>query len=231
MSKFLLDAGHGGSDPGALGLKSHEADINLMLTKTIGKILTEQHQTVIHSRLTDKALTLKQRADISNREHCDVFISIHCNSFKDISANGVETFSYPNSSEGLKLSKIVQDGLVKVTGLTDRGCKTANFGVLRMTKATAILIESAFISNPTEENLLLSESFREKVAESIVRSLFKYLGIKYIDKIVIVKPVDKNVDAKTFYRVVTGSFEDRSNANDRISELKKAGFESFISIK
>ena len=229
MSKFLLDPGHGGSDPGALGLKSHEADINLMLTKIIGRILTEQHQTVIHSRLTDKALTLKQRADISNREHCDVFISIHCNSFNKVS-HGVETFSYPNSKEGLKLSKIVQDGLVKVTGLTDRGSKTANFGVLRMTNAPAILIETAFISNIKEENLLLSESFREKVAESIVRSLFKYLGIKYIDKVVVVKPVDKNNNAKTFYRVVTGSFEDESNANDRIAELKKAGFDSFIAL-
>ena len=217
--KIFLDAGHGGSDPGAIGRKSHEADINLMLTEIIGRILTEQNQTVVHSRLTDKYLTLSQRAYMSNKAQCNVYVSIHCNSFNKAS-HGVETFSYPNSTEGMKLSKIVQEGLIEVTGLTDRGSKTANFGVLRMSKATAILIETAFISNPTEENLLLSEAFREKVSDSIVRSLLEYLKVPYIDK--IAKKSNK------LYHVQLGAFGVKSNADNLVKELEKKGYKPFV---
>ena len=74
--KICIDAGHGGSDPGALGKKSHEADINLFISQLVGKILTEQGQKVIQTRTSNITLTLSQRADISNRNDCDAFISI-----------------------------------------------------------------------------------------------------------------------------------------------------------
>ena len=227
MSKIYvitLDAGHGGSDPGAIGKRSHEADINLFISQLVGKLLTEQGQKVIQTRTSNITLTLSQRADISNRNDCDAFISIHCNAAANSNAHGTETYSFPNSKNGEKLSELVQTELIKSTKLADRGTKEAMFGVLRMTRSIAILVESAFISNVAEENLLMQNDFRMKIAESIVKGLFKYFKIPFIDKKPIVKPVDK------MYRVVTGSFADRSNANDRILELKKAGFESFIAI-
>ncbi|MEK6263441.1 MAG: N-acetylmuramoyl-L-alanine amidase, partial [Clostridium sp.] len=124
-----------------------------------------------------KYLNLSQRATIANNNKCDTFISIHCNSAVNTGANGVETFSYPTSSNGAKLSKFVQEELVKSTLLTNRGTKTANFGVLRLTNMPAILVETAFISNAVEENALLQYAFQEKIAISIVKGIFSYLGL------------------------------------------------------
>lgn len=194
MSKIYvitLDAGHGGSDPGAIGKRSHEADINLFISQLVGKILTEQGHKVVQTRTSNITLSLQQRADISNRNGCDAFISIHCNAFTNINAHGTETYNFPDSIEGEKLSESVQTELIKATGLADRGTKEAMFGVLRMTKATAILVETAFISNVNEENLLMQNDFRQKIAESIVRGLFKYLNLTYKENI-LVKPVVDN---------------------------------------
>ena len=168
-----LDPGHGGSDPGAVGLRSHEADIVLVIAKIVGRILIENGQKVIYTRTTDKYLTLAQRATISNNNKCDTFTSIHCNSAVNKTAHGVETFSHPISSNGAKLSKFVQAELVKVTSLTNRGCKTANFGVLRLSYMPAILVETAFISNALEEAALLQYAFQEKIAVSIVEATEK----------------------------------------------------------
>ena len=189
--KIALDAGHGGSDPGAIGKKSHEADINLFISQLIEKILKQQGQKVVQTRTSDVTLSLSQRADISNKNNCDAFISIHCNAAVNPSAHGIETYNFPNSKSGEKLSELVQTELIKSTGLADRGTKEAMFGVLRMTKATAILVETAFISNVNEENLLMQNDFRQKIAESIVRGLFKYLNLTYKENI-LVKPVVAN---------------------------------------
>jgi hypothetical protein len=174
-----LDPGHGGSDPGAVGQRSHEADIVLVIAKIVGKILVEHGQRVIYTRTTDKYLTLSQRATISNNNKCDTFISIHCNAALSKNAHGVETFSHPISSNGAKLSKFVQGEIVKATSLTNRGCKTANFGVLRLSYMPAILVETAFISNVLEETALLQYTFQERIALSIVKGIFLYLGLTF----------------------------------------------------
>jgi len=183
-----FDDGHGGSDPGAIGKRgTHEADIALKIGKIAGRIMLEQGQKVIYTRTTDKYLTLAQRADIANKNDCDTFTAIHCNSAEIATAHGIETWSHPSSIEGMKLSKVVQAELIKATGLTDRGCKTANFGVLRMSSMVAILVETGFISNPQEEILLMQTDYQEKVALAIVEGIFKYLGLVFNEKI-IVKP-------------------------------------------
>lgn len=179
-----VDFGHGGSDCGAVGDHSNEADVVMAIGKKVGRILVERGQKVIYTRTTDVYLTLAQRASTANAANiadngCATFTSIHANSFSDKSAHGIETFSYPTSSSGARLSKLVQSELIKATGLTNRGCKTANFGVLRMTSMVAVLVETAFISNPTEENLLLSNVYQEKVALAIVKGIFAYLGLNF----------------------------------------------------
>ncbi|MBW9146853.1 N-acetylmuramoyl-L-alanine amidase [Clostridium sp. CM028] len=180
-----VDFGHGGTDSGAVGDHSHEADLVMAIGKKVGRILVERGQKVIYTRTTDVYLTLAQRANTANNNGCDTFTSIHANSFSDKSAHGIETFSYPKSSSGAGLSKLVQSELIKATGLTNRGCTTANFGVLRMTSMVAILVETAFISNPTEENLLLSNAYQEKVALAIVKGIFAYLGLNFSGETIV----------------------------------------------
>ena len=93
---------------------------------------------------------------IENASNSDLFISIHCNSFADAAANGVEVLYYPTSSKGKKYAQAVQNELVSTTKLKDRGIKQrTDLHVLKRTKAAAILVELAFLSNPKEENLLV----------------------------------------------------------------------------
>ena len=175
-----VDFGHGGLDCGAVGTHSNEANIVMDIGKKVGRILIERGQKVIDTRTIDVYLTLEQRATTANNNGCDTFTSIHANSATSAQAHGIETFSYPASSSGAGLSKLVQAELIKATGLTNRGCKTANFGVLRMSRMVAILVETAFISNANEEKLLLSNDYQEKVALCIVKGIFAYLGLNFI---------------------------------------------------
>lgn len=187
MNKVFLhciDPGHGGTDPGAVGKHSQEETIALLISKIVGRILLEQGQKVLFTRTTDKYLTLAQRADISNKASCSTFISIHCNSNQGTPGEGIETYSHPTSTNGLKLSKCVQAEIVNATKLKNRGSKTANYGVLRMSKAVAILVETAFINNPNEEILLMQSFYQEKLALAIVKGIFKYLGLEFKEKVI-----------------------------------------------
>ncbi len=94
ITKIVIDAGHGGEDPGAVGSKSKEKDINLAVALQLGKIIKENFPDVevYYTRKTDVFVPLYQRSKIANDKHADLFISLHCNASDNKSANGVETF-------------------------------------------------------------------------------------------------------------------------------------------
>lgn len=94
ISKIVIDAGHGGEDPGALGSKSKEKDVTLAVALEVGKLISEKcpDVDVYYTRKTDVFIPLYNRSKIANDKHADLFISIHCNSSESKSANGVETF-------------------------------------------------------------------------------------------------------------------------------------------
>jgi peptidoglycan hydrolase-like protein with peptidoglycan-binding domain len=142
----------------------------------------------------------------------------------------METFSHPISSNGAKLSIFVQSELVKATSLTNRGCKTANFGVLRLSHMPAILVETGFISNALEETLLLQHDFQEKVALSIVKGIFSYLGLTFNQSTtanannVILKPVvlEHIYRVRTSWEAVKsqkGAYSKLNNALDLLKTL------------
>lgn len=175
--KICIDPGHGGKDSGAIGYtKTQEKDHVLEIAKLAGKYADIQGFDVIYTRTTDKYLSLAERAEIANENNCDIFVSIHNNSYEDPKAHGIETWSYPGSIEGLKISKIVQAEMIKASGLTDRGSKTANFGVLRRTNMPAVLVEIGFISNPDEEQLIMQKDFKDKMAKAIIKGVCEYFG-------------------------------------------------------
>ena len=94
ISKVVIDAGHGGTDPGSLGKKGKEKDVNLAVALEFGKLISSNFKdvTVIYTRKTDIAVELYKRAQIANNQHADLFISIHSNGVENKNANGVETF-------------------------------------------------------------------------------------------------------------------------------------------
>lgn len=168
-----IDPGHGGKDSGAKSATgTREKEINLLAGHELKQALLAAKQYVLLTRLTDIDISLSARADIANWGGADFFVSLHCNSAQDAHACGIEVYHHPKSSpEAKTLAGEIQKRLVAVTGLADRGVKTANFAVLRRTVMPAVLVEMAFISNPAEEALLLREEWRRKVVEAITAAL------------------------------------------------------------
>ena len=194
MKIVHLDYGHGGKDPGALGNGIKEKDKVLSVGGKATKILEQHNVKVIHSRTTDVFIELHERANMANKAKADVFVSIHCNAFSDPKAQGVEVFSYPNSMDGKKLSQSILDSIIKDKLYTkNRGVKTANFAVLRLTKMTAALVELGFITNVSDSRILKNK--QDELAVAVAKGVLGYLGIAYKVNSVIKKddPYEKVV--------------------------------------
>lgn len=179
MSKIVhMDWGHGGSDPGALGNGLREKDLTMSIGKKVDKTLKDHGVKVVHSRTNDKYVSLSNRAKMANNNKADTFVSIHINSATNKAANGVETFSYPGSKNGSRLSKAIQDELIKAKIFrSNRGTKTANFAVLRLTNMPSALTELGFIVNSGDAKLLRTK--QNEMALAIAKGILKYLGISY----------------------------------------------------
>jgi N-acetylmuramoyl-L-alanine amidase len=220
--KICIDPGHGGADPGAIGPTGlKEKDVNLAVGLKLAELLKPIAEVKL-TRTKDIAVSLKDRAAISNSFGCDYFISVHTNSFTDRKVGGVETWAYAKSGQGEKLAKAVQPELVKATGFANRGVKfNTAFAVLRDTKAPAILTETGFISNPAEEKLLRDTAFQGKVARAIAQGVANRIGKKL--------PTPKPAPAGKLYRVQVGAYSIRANAEQQLAKAKKAGFtDAFI---
>ncbi len=180
MSKVFIDAGHGGKDPGAVGNLLKEKDLTLPIALEVGEILKKHNVEIMQSRTNDTFIELTERAAMANKFNADIFVSFHINSAINILARGVETFSHIGSSKGAILAKNIQDQLVADKIFTsDRGTKTANFAVLRLTKMPAALVELGFISNSQDAALLRNRL--SDMAKSVAKGILKNLGIKYND--------------------------------------------------
>ena len=215
---IVLDPGHGGKDPGALGRKgTREKDIVLKISNHLRDLLEkEANATVFMTRDSDVFIELKDRATFANQHKADLFVSIHINSHPQQSIKGLELYHFGEASDPRALEvaarengtplkdngpawqfiladklhdKKIEDSqefawttkkaLVKYLKpfykVKDHGVKTAPFFVLRMTTMPAILAEIAFISNPTEEKLLKSSTYQQRMAQGIFEGIKTYI--------------------------------------------------------
>ena len=175
--KICIDAGHqhGGTDPGAVNGASREKDINLDISLKLKNLLLQNGSTVFMPRETDVFSKPLDRAKYANSMGADLFVSIHCNSYKLDTAHGTETWYYTGSAEGERLADLIQTRLVSRLGLTDRGVKdNKTYIVLNSTSMPAVLVETAFISNPQEKELLSNNGFRSHVAQAIFEGINAY---------------------------------------------------------
>ena len=208
MKKVFIDIAHGGKDPGAVGNGIKEKDISLLVGPLVGKALQRHNVEVFYSRTTDVFVELIERANKANKLGVDVFVSLHCNSFSDEQAQGLETFSHPSSKNGTALAKCIQDSLIKDRLYTkDRGIKTANFSVLRNTKATAALVELGFISNKEDAEILKNK--QSELAESVAKGILNFLGVKYMKEEKSTDLIKLNLHGKDIE--VEGIFKDKTN--------------------
>ncbi|MBZ9684952.1 N-acetylmuramoyl-L-alanine amidase [Clostridium estertheticum] len=178
--KIVIDPGHGGYDPGAVGaMGTQEKAIVLQISFKIGDILIRNGVETVYTREIDKTQSLQEKCDVSNNAKPDFFVSIHANAATP-SASGIETYYSSGSAAGQKLAQTVQTELINTMGRLDRGIKTANFYVLNNTDATAILVETSFVSNLEEEKLLITDDYQNKLALAISTGILKTLGITNI---------------------------------------------------
>ena len=169
--KVVIDPGHGGHDPGAVAFGRNEKDIALTISKKINANLKTLGFQTVMTRSTDVYVALSERYNIANRNNADIFVSIHLNSASSSSAKGIETL-YKNTKA---LASDIQTEMISATGATNRGLKyRSDLAVLNGTKMPASLVETGFISNPTESSSLATTSYQDKLAVSIAKGIAKY---------------------------------------------------------
>ncbi len=180
----VLDAGHGGSDPGASGDYLKEKDVTLAVAMKAGQLLEAEGIKVIYTRTDDTFVGLVDRSDIANFYNAAVFVSVHCNANTSSTPGGTETYCYfpledpqlyMQKDERYNLALRLQQALVANLGRSDRGVKQSNLSVLRETTMPSALVEMAFISNPTEEALLAQQQFTDKAAKAIADAIAGYM--------------------------------------------------------
>lgn len=177
--KVKGDAGHGATDPGAIGpTGKREKEFNLTMALKL-EALFKNHPMIDFSltRSTDVFLELRQRVKIANEQPADLFISIHANSATATTANGTETFY--NRTTSAPLAGVIQRHMQDATGFKDRGARYGNFAVIRDTKMDAVLLEVGFISNPEEEQKLFDNDFQDRVALAVAKGICEYLGVPF----------------------------------------------------
>lgn len=205
---IAIDPGHGGKDPGAIVDNYMEKDINLNIALKLKDILVKENISIIMTRDKDETVDLQQRCEIANTSKADYFISIHCNSFPDPSANGTETYAYPKSLVGRNLAQYVQNEIVEILKTTNRGVKYESFYVLKHTTMPAILVETAFMSNPQNLDLLLQkpDDFAKGIANGIIKFIksLNYGQKDDIEKLRMNGIVDKYYDPRSY--VTWGEF-------------------------
>lgn len=190
------------------------------------------YEGVAQKRIDDptgkRDISLDKRSTEINSWGADLHIDFHLNAMAhkwQYTASGTETYVYTTwPKEATELAKKVQANVVKALGTKNRGVKDANFHMLRETKMTAILVEFAFMDNKDEAMKMRTAEYQKKAASAVVAAIVAQYGLKK-------KPEPKaTVKPGVFYRVVTGSFSDKENAENQVDVLKRAGFESFIDV-
>lgn len=185
----VIDSGHGGIDPGKVGIDgSYEKDINLAISLKLKKKVSKSGCKVIMTRESDaglykesdvnkKTADLRRRVEIMNSNNPDVIISIHQNSFTQESSKGAQVFYQTSSDDGKKLAEIMQMQLVEDLDKNNHRVAKPNsdYYILKNSTGTAIIVECGFLSNKEESALLCSNDYQEKVADSISKGIIKYL--------------------------------------------------------
>ncbi len=231
--RIEIDPGHGGRDPGTIARKRNfdEDEINLMIAKKLVKELRNNGAIVLTTRgklAEDDEILRSKRAETANNDQADIFVSVHCNAaVKKIKKDkgkkvdnphprGAEVYFYqdPKKKRAIaseKLANYIMTKLETIKGLKSRGVKEKGFTVLVDTHVPAVLVETAFMTNPADEKLLNKESFRKKVAEAICEGIIEYF---------------KNVNNKIVdLKYNPPGKRDRNKLNEEYVEIKNVGEE------
>ncbi|HEV7214940.1 MAG TPA: N-acetylmuramoyl-L-alanine amidase, partial [Chloroflexota bacterium] len=194
---IVIDPGHGGIDTGAIANGLYEKDVTLPISLDVGALLTQAGAHVVYTRMGDVTVGptdsttagLAARASIANSSHADIFVSIHANSLNDPGYAGLMTFygapgGYIDGvtrtpsvvDQSRLLAHDVQHAVQQRTQEVDRGVQSADFYVLGNTSMPSILVETGFLTNPTEAQRLASPAYQEQIAEGVASGIATFFN-------------------------------------------------------
>ena len=181
QNKFsvVIDPGHGGPDPGAIGIGGiKETDVVLEISKIVKKLLSEKGVKVMLTRKKEVDLDLPPRVSFANNADADIFVSIHANASrgKRRDINGLETFYY-RGWKGRLLARRIQKQILRVSpGSPDRGVKQGRFYVIKNTRMPAVLVEIGFLTGRLDAKRLEKTAHRKRLAYAIAKGILEYLS-------------------------------------------------------
>ena len=174
----VIDPGHGGRDPGAVGIGGlREKDINITVARRVQASLNARGINAVLTRADDRELDLQPRVNIAERADADVFVSIHSNaiSLSRPDINGLETYYY---SSGLSLAQTIHNNILQRTNLSDRGVRRARFYVLVNTSMPAVLVETGFVTGSEDAARFRNPEAVNTIADGITAGILQYLNVR-----------------------------------------------------
>ena len=233
VKSIIIDPGHGGTDPGAIGFGVREKDWNLRISLYQYERLKELGAKVGITRTTDKTLDATPRTNLIKNKY-DLCISNHWNAFNG-SARGIETIH--SIFGGKDFATSIANALVKATGLSLRrvfsrknNSGTDYYFMHRLTGSTrTVIIEYGFLDNATDHNWYKNETNFYKAAEAVIEAVCKEIGITYKAKgnVGKPKPTEKVITGRLF-KVQAGAFKEIKNAENLHEKMDKAGIDAFV---
>jgi N-acetylmuramoyl-L-alanine amidase len=172
----VIDAGHGGSDPGTTSAGGfYEKDINLQVALRVAALLEQNGIGVLMTRRDDRYPELEERANLANDHNADLFVSIHCDSNPDRSRQGFTTFIARSASrEANQVAGRINEAMA-ATGSDSHGTREADYKVLVNTRCPAVLVEIGHLSNSQDASRLRNPAWQNRLAQAIVTGILEYL--------------------------------------------------------
>ncbi|MGG6294369.1 N-acetylmuramoyl-L-alanine amidase [Leptolyngbya sp. AN02str] len=174
---IVLDPGHGGRDPGAVGIGGlQEIQVVNSVVPQVAALLEQAGARVVLTRTDNRTLDLEPRVRIAEQARATIFVSIHANaiSMSRPDVNGIETFY--SSARGQPLAQTIQDSLIEATGSPSRGARAARFYVIRRTSMPATLVELGFVTGAEDAPRMQDERYRALLAQAVARGILQYLN-------------------------------------------------------
>jgi N-acetylmuramoyl-L-alanine amidase len=173
----MVDPGHGGPDPGAIGLGGlRETNVVLPIAQQVAAILNQQGIQAVLTRTGEYDVDLAPRVAMAERMDANLFVSIHANSINlsrtDI--NGLETYYY-SSASAKRLAQSIHNSILQSMDIRDRGVRSARFYVLRKTSMPSVLVEVGFVTGREDAAKLSNPTYRSQMAQAIARGILQYI--------------------------------------------------------
>jgi N-acetylmuramoyl-L-alanine amidase len=171
----MIDPGHGGKDPGAIGIGSlREKDVILPISKRIAAILQQNGVQAVLTRDSDYFVSLQGRVDLADRANADLFVSIHANaiSMSRPDVNGLETYYYDS---GQSLASSIHSSITQNVTIRDRKVRRARFYVLRKSSMPSVLVEVGFVTGAEDAARLRTTAYQNQMADAIARGILQHL--------------------------------------------------------